>query len=134
MKNLETNLKFDEELHNYYPIVDFNGKSVQYDPNKYELEKGESVIYLDFEEQKIKEGIIEGVEHSDPINFPIYTINGKPHMFHRVWPKVVGNKVNLSAQENKTTNTEKTFQIKEKSYLTKLLDLAQIGLKSIKIP
>jgi hypothetical protein len=101
MKNLENDLGFDKELSKHYPFVNFNGELVKYDPNKHELEKGESVIYFDFKEQKIKEGIIEEVEHSNPMNYPIYTINGNPHMYNRVWPKVENNKANLSAQEEK---------------------------------
>jgi hypothetical protein len=95
--NLEKDLEFDKNLPNYYPLVNFKGKLVKYDPHKHELEKEESAEYWDFEEQKIKEGIIEAVEHSNPMGFPIYTINGKFHMYHRVWPKIENNKANLSA-------------------------------------
>lgn len=103
--NLEKDLEFDKNLPNYYPLVNFNGKLVKYDPKKHELEKGESAEYWDFEEQKIKEGMIESVEHSNPMKFPIYTINGKTHMYHRVWPKIDNNKANLSEQ-NKIRDLE----------------------------
>jgi hypothetical protein len=98
--DLENALEFDKELPGYYPLVNFGGELVKYDPNKHELEKGERAAYFDIDEQKIREGIIEIVEHSNPFNYPVYVINGKPHMNHRVWPKIDNNKVNLSEQEN----------------------------------
>jgi hypothetical protein len=125
MKGLEKKFEFDEKLPDYYPIVKFNGELVKYNPNKHQLEKGESATYLDFEEQKIKEGIIEAVDNSDPMNLPVYTINGKPHMYHRVWPKVENNKANLSAQDNQMIKSEGPNSSKEKSYDMKLLDLAR---------
>jgi hypothetical protein len=100
MKKLEEKFEMDKELPSHYPLVNLGGKVVRYDPNKHELEKGESAVYFDFEEQKIKEGTIEVVEHSNPFNYPVYVINGNPHMHHRVWPKVKEeeNKANLSAK------------------------------------
>jgi hypothetical protein len=44
------------------------------------------------------------------------------------------NKANLSEQDNKTTKVEEPDPIKNRSYLGKLLDIVQIGAKSIKTP
>jgi hypothetical protein len=99
MKNLEKSLEFDKKLSNYYPLINFNDELVKYNPEIHELEKSESAVYFDFEEQKIKGGIIESVEYSDPMKYPVYIINGKPHMYYSVWPKVEKNKANLSEKE-----------------------------------
>jgi hypothetical protein len=82
MKKLEEKFEMDKELPSHYPLVNLGGKVVRYDPNKHEL------------------GTIEVVEHSNPFNYPVYVINGNPHMHHRVWPKVKEeeNKANLSAK------------------------------------
>jgi hypothetical protein len=98
INNLEKDLEFDKELFKYYPIVNLGGRFVRYNPDIHELEEGEAAFYFDFKERKIKEGIVEKVEHSDLMNYPIYTIAGKSHMNIRVWPKVDSNQANLSAQ------------------------------------
>ena len=108
INNLEKDLEFDKELPSYYTIVNLGGRFVRYNPDIHELEEGEPAVYFDFEEQKIKEGMVEKVEYSNPMKYPIYTIAGKLQYYKRVWPKVENNKVNLSA------NSEYIQDIKKK--------------------
>lgn len=75
-----------EFLKGQYPKIQFKGKMVQFDPQKYTLEINEAVCCLDINSGKVKRGIIKHVAYSDPFRIPIYTIGRKTFMRHRVWP------------------------------------------------
>jgi hypothetical protein len=117
INNLEKDLEFDKELPKYYPIVNLSGRSVRYNPDIHELEEGEPAVYFDFEDQKIKEGTVEKVEHSDPMKYPIYTIAGRSHMYKRVWPKVENNQANLSANSDYIKDIKKKILLGQASLL-----------------
>ncbi len=86
--NMKSVFEMDMVLVREYPLVSFNGKLVVYDPLEHTLEKGEIANYFDTETLDVKEGAITDVRYSNPFKFPIYIIDGKGNMYHRVWPKV----------------------------------------------
>ena len=86
-----------------YPMISFGGKTVRYDPQRHELEAGEAAYYLDIASGTVRAGIIDGVQRSIPMNYPIYAIGDETVMYHRVWPNVEGQKIldRLNAEKGK---------------------------------
>ena len=80
-------------LKKQYPVIVFNNRRVKFDPMKHQLEQGEAAFYLDIDTGEIKKGIIEDVQLSRPMKYPVYTINNKGVVYHRAWPNVEGQKI-----------------------------------------
>ena len=87
-----------EFLSTQYPFIDFKGERVQFDPLRHQMEQGEAAYYLDKENRTVQQGIIQKVERSSPGNYPIFTINGKSHMYSRVWPDLTTNTDEIRGQ------------------------------------
>jgi hypothetical protein len=79
-------------LKNQYPKVFHKRKMVLYDPDKHQLEQGESVCFLDIDTGKVGKGFVKKVQISNPMKYPMYIIGKKTFMYHRVWPNVEDSK------------------------------------------
>ncbi|MCK5624579.1 hypothetical protein KAI04_01935 [Candidatus Pacearchaeota archaeon] len=106
-----------QELEEFYPLINLEGKKVKYDPNKYELEVGDVAEYLDKNNQ-ITRGLIEKIGRSRPMNYPIYHINGEPHMYCKIWPKV-DEKGTIISYKDKIDENKKQFLKKVNKELNK---------------
>jgi len=116
---IEELANIDDTLPNFYPLVNFERKKIKYVPGKHELEKGDLAEYLDTEDLIIKKGIVEEVQHSNPMRYPIYQINGNFHMYHRVWPKV-DEKEDLISYKDQISKNTKEFISQLNSEVNKL--------------
>ncbi len=95
-KILENEKEFLEEQ---YPIVNFKGEKVKFDPLLHQLEKGESICFLNTETNQIEKGIITNIQFSRPWNYPIYYIGEISIMYKRAWPDINAIKKNKAAKQ-----------------------------------
>ncbi len=89
-----------EFLEATYPRVLFKGRMTKYNPSKHQMEKGESVCFLDIKTGKVGKGFVKKVELSIPMNHVVYTVGTKNFMRHRVWPNTEDAKKIKADQKN----------------------------------
>ena len=100
-------------LESHYPMIEFAGRTVKYNPEAQEMEPGEAVFYLDDEpfERNIKKGIVKEVWRAEPWNYSVYVIYGAKEEYYScclVWPDVERQKaLNLANARKLLAESEK---------------------------